>query len=679
MSIVVQQNVWVAIYPYAQRQVPKDAGFAWHGDDCRPSCAGCKIGLRHKVWWTAKPECAALLRSECDEAALALLTRHITSVEASKAMDADIDVPVPPGLAYLPYQKGAIAYALARPNTLIADEMGLGKSIEALGIINASPHVKSALLIVPASLRLNWAREAKKWLVRDVKTFVVEESKSQIPADAELVIVNYDLIRSKRVNHPGGLLDTSGKLVRQLQSSLIHAQLMARSWDVMIVDECHRLKDTKALQSIAMFGVAEQKRKGITAVPGLMHQAKQMVFLSGTPFQNKPIEIQPILAALVPSEFGNFFAFAKKYCNAHQDDRGHWDFDGASNMPELQEKLRSTCMVRRLKRDVMRELPPKRRQVILLPADGAAKAVAAETKAWAMHEERLAILRNEADYAHAANDQTAYKAAAEALRAAGKIGFEEIAQERKNVAMAKLPRVIAHLEDAFAQGIEKIVLFCYHHDVSNALMAHFGDAAVKLTGEVTSNNERQLAVDRFQTDPAVKLFVGSIGAAGVGHTLTASSTVIFAELDWVPANVSQAEDRCHRIGASLHTNVLVQHLVLDGSIDARMVQLLIEKQEIADAALDLATEIDVPVTATILRRPGYYPEVSALKQSAVHRAMQHLLQLPAFDKIDISVGRKLALAETLTDGQAWMAEALAKKYRIQLTSEILVGMGLDPF
>lgn len=686
MGVSVQNGVWVATYPYEQRNVPKEAGFWWHGGGCKDTCIGCKNGLRLKVWWTPKSECAARLLSQCDQEAKDLLAGHINTIKASKATDADIEIPVPAGLAYRPYQKGGIAYAMEHPNTLIGDEMGLGKTIQALGAINASPDVKSVLCVVPASLRFNWDRESKKWLVREFNIFVVEETKDVIPETATMVIVNYELIRGKRIDDPNGAMAPNGKKLRIIQGSPIHAQLMARTWDMLVVDECHRLKDPKSLQAIAVLGSTGNKKKGEPPVRGLKDHSGRNIFMTGTPFLNRPVEMHPILAALAPTEFGNFFVFAKRYCQAHQDERGHWDFTGSSNLGELQERLRSTIMVRRLKKDVLTELPPKRRQVVLLPADGAAKAVAAEAKAWAMHEERLAALRSEADYAHASGDQAAYKAAVEALKAAGRTGFEEIAKERRNVAIAKLPKVIEHIEDAFEQGIGKIVLFVHHHDVGNGIMAHFGDIAVKLTGEVTSNKDRQEAVDRFQTDPSVKLFVGSIGAAGVGHTLTAASTVIFAELDWVPANVNQAEDRCHRIGQN--DQVLIQHLVLNGSLDARMATLLVEKQDIADKALDASTEIDVPVSTQPARRPGHYPEASPVKRAAAHEAMRMLAGMcdgavtedgSGFNKTDTSVGHKLAAAAELTDGQVWLATSLARKYRRQLPDATLIGCGLDPF
>jgi hypothetical protein len=257
--------------------------------------------------------------------------------------------------------------------------------------------------------------------------------------------------------------------------------------------------------------------------------------------------------------------------------------------------------------------------------------------------------------------------------------FNEMSKVRKEVAVAKLPKVIEHLEGMLEKGIEKIVVFGHHHDVCNPLFEHFGDSAVLLTGQVTSITKRQEAVDRFQTDPTVKVFIGSIGAAGVGHTLTASSNVVFAELDWVPANLTQAEDRTHRIGQK--NSVLIQHLVTDGSIDARMAQMCVDKQDVADAALDKDTGIEIPVATAkpAARRPGKYPIASKECRAASHRAMQILAGLcdgaavkdnMGFNKLDTSIGHKLAGLSELSDGQVWLATNFARKYQRQLPSDL---------
>jgi ribosomal protein S14 len=181
-----------------------------------------------------------------------------------------------------------------------------------------------------------------------------------------------------------------------------------------------------------------------------------------------------------------------------------------------------------------------------------------------------------------------------ALKVGASEAFNAIAKLRHDTALAKVPAVIETLKDAVEQG--KVVCFAHHRDVVAAIAEAFGPVAVTLTGD-TSMAARQAAVDRFQNDPTCLLFVGNIRAAGVGLTLTASSHVVFAELDWTPANVTQAEDRCHRIGQ--HDSVLVQHLVLEGSLDATMARMLVSKQIVLDAALDnpLAAQIlsDEPI------------------------------------------------------------------------------------
>ena len=767
MGISVENGLWVAKYPFEQKHIPKQAGFWWHGggkwcDDGK--CDACKAGLPLKRWWTNRAECAARLEAECDANALGLLREHKANTEASKAVDADIDVPSPEGLDYLPYQRAGIAYALGRPNTLIGDEMGLGKTIQALGIVNASPGAKNVLVVCPASLRLNWRKEAERWLVREFESFVIDRAAkvrqkngekykepTVIPDTANLVIVNYALLRGKMVENPvtdeekrvfakaslvlgfdpkkemdeeekkalseylrselENLKKMTGpelarlkkrakkemdKLPKRWVPSPILQQLMDREWDVLVVDECHMIKNPNSLQAKCIFGQAANPKKRLAKAPGIMDQAHRKVFLTGTPLPNRPKEMHPIAAALAPDQFGNFFKYAKRYCGAKQqwvpvkgnpDGKYVWDFSGASNLEELQERLRASFMVRRLKKDVLTELPPKRRQIIELPADKAAeREIAKEQGLYDRFDDQLTALDNQIVFAHASNDADAYEDAVAALKDAQGAAFAEMSAIRQSIAMAKIPAVIEHLENAFESGIDKIVLFGHHHNVCDAIHAHFGDAAVKLTGTVTSNEARQRAVDRFQSDPEVKLFVGSIGAAGVGHTLTAASTVVFAELSWVPSDISQAEDRCHRIGQK--ESVLVQHLVLEGSLDAYMAQVLVAKQDVADRALDKDTQIDVPELPKKNKRPsrpGKYPPVPEFKKSAALQAMQMLAGVcdgaqrkdgAGFNALDTNIGRKLATLHELTDGQAWIAINFARKYQGQLPASILKSLDI---
>lgn len=726
MGITVEKGLWIAQYPYEDRKIPSNAGFWWHGGGkwCENGkCVACQHDLPLKRWWTQRPECAARLAQDADEKALALLDGHIKTVEASRAPDADISVPSPEGLEYRPFQRGGIAYVLARMNTLIADEMGLGKTIQALGVINAMPEVKSVLCVVPASLRLNWLKETLAWIVDETRfsfhvvekgtervktghkiektikhrdgtttTKMVDETESRplgIPEYANFVIVNYDLLSGRNIKNPAYDPLVKDSNPRIWKPSHMLGQLMSRTWDVLIVDEAHYIKNPKAARTKAVLGYPGNKKKKEEPIDGLIDRTElKRMFLTGTPILNRPIEMQTLLGALAPEQFGNFFQFARRYCNATQGRFG-WDFSGASNLEELQEKLRASIMVRRLKREVLKELPAKQRQIIPLPLNGAKKLVEQEAKAFDRYENGLNELHDDADFAHASGNEKAYKAAVAALAEAQKVAFEEMSEVRKAVAVAKVPKVIEHLENAFEQGIKKIVLFGHHHDVCNPIFAHFGNAAVRLTGEDTKMSDRQASVDRFQTDPTCKLFVGSIKAAGVGHTLTAAAHVVFAELDWVPANVTQAEDRTHRIGQK--NSVYIQHLVLDGSLDARMATMLVEKQEVADRALDKNTLVALPATPTKekrRRRPGKYPEATDEKRAAALEAMQLLAGMcdgavtednRGFNKLDTHTGHKLAALDELTDGQTWLASHLAKKYHRQMPDRLMVALGLREF
>jgi len=645
---------------YYERMAPKQAGFWFHWADpgkCRKGedCNLCQGGLG-KVWWSPREACAARLAEHADADAKEALAGHVETVEQSKATDAEVEVPSPGGLSYLPFQRAGIAYAMSRPATLIGDEMGLGKTIQALGVINADPEVKSVLIVVPASLRINWRREAEKWLVREFKIHVVETTKA-VPGDAELVIVNFDRLKGP-----------------------VLASLKDRKFDLLVVDECHKVKNPKAQRTKTVLGYYNRTKK--ERVPGLVDNARRRVFLTGTPFLNRPVELQPIAGALAPREFGNFFGFAKRYCAAHQG-RWGWDFTGSSNLEELQERLRSTIMVRRLKKQVLTELPAKRRQVVVLAANGASAAVKAEAKAFAQHEAELEKLRQDVDLAHAAGEDEAYKAAVQKLRNAAQLAFAEISRARHDVAVAKVGGVVEHVEGMLESGVDKVVLFAHHHDVVDGLMDAFGDRAVRLTGQ-DSQDSRQDAVDRFQNDPKVAVFVGSIQAAGVGLTLTAASHVVFAELDWVPANVSQAEDRCHRIGQE--GSVLVQHLVVDGSLDARMAQVLVHKQEQADKALDNDTSVPVTPGEDKPRRPSKYPKATDAEREAATTGLQVLagccdgaraLDGCGFNRMDSRIGKSLAersLGRPLTDGEVFLAKRLLPKYHRQLPEGVLEGL-----
>jgi SWI/SNF-related matrix-associated actin-dependent regulator 1 of chromatin subfamily A len=229
---------------------------------------------------------------------------------------------------------------------------------------------------------------------------------------------------------------------------------------------------------------------------------------------------------------------------------------------------------------VLKELPPKRRQVIELPQDGCEQVILEELKAFELYQVELDKLKEACAKAKVSDDLEAYKTTVRLLRSGTTYAFSQIAKMRLRTALAKMPMVLSHLDNLVDGEGQKIVVFGHHHEVLRAVKSHFGNRAVLVSGEVQPKLRHE-SVTQFQTDDKVRVFVGSTTVAGVGLTLTEASLIVFVELDWVPAVLSQAEDRCHRIGQLY--SVLVQHLVLSGSLDATMSKRLIKKQERNDA------------------------------------------------------------------------------------------------
>jgi len=449
-----------------------------------------------------------------------------------------IDIPVPEGLAYMPFQLAGIEYLLDRPNNLLADEQGLGKSIESIGYYNVLDATLSdpkehlnVLIICPALVKINWSREWYKWCVK--KTSVgIAHSKFWPPT--QVIILNYDILK---------------KLTTQIHSKI---------WDLVILDEGHYFKNSDAERTKQIIGF---RNKGDI-------KAKRKLVLTGTPILNVPYELFNILKFLAPYAFPNKHEFGLKYCDGQLGDRG-WDYKGATNLVELQSKLRSTVMIRRLKEEVLPDLPPKRRQVLEIDPNNKCKGFIYKQNKF-FKDIKDSILTDEE-----------YEEIIKCLDGE-RIGFEEMSTIRRESAIASIPYAIEHLKECINQS-GKIVCFAHHIKVIETLQEEFKDIAVSLHGS-TPQGQRQKAIDSFQEDENIKLFIGNIRAAGVGITLTASSHVVFVEMAWTPAEVTQAEDRCHRIGQV--NSLLVQHIVLAGSIQATMAKTVVFKQEKIRDTLD---------------------------------------------------------------------------------------------
>ncbi|KKL20759.1 hypothetical protein LCGC14_2452260, partial [marine sediment metagenome] len=312
-----------------RKDIPKAAGFHFRPEGAQPL-------PRYSIWFTDDPLIAAALIKYATPKAKAMLTeiadKQAAARTASRAMTSDFKVPAPDGEEYLPFQLAGIEYAMGRPNTLLGDEMGLGKTIEAIGVINCQGAIVKVLVVCNATLKLNWKIELDKWLVRTGYRVEVAYANKPFP-QADVVITNYAMLpivcqcielrcrknncKNQCVGYPGPW-DRSG------------CPLHSETWGILVVDECHKVKNNRTLRSRAVKAI----------------KAKQRLYLTGTPIVNRPVELWPIISVLDPATFSDFFPFALRYCNARRKG-SFWDFSGSSNLDELQDKLRGSIMVRR--------------------------------------------------------------------------------------------------------------------------------------------------------------------------------------------------------------------------------------------------------------------------------------------------------------------------------------------
>lgn len=439
--------------------------------------------------------------------------------EMSGAVKGNKDNLVINGNRLMPFQQAGVEFIdMAKGSALIADEMGLGKTIQALAYLYKHPELRPALIICPASLKLNWRREINIWLRED--TLIMNGKGYE--AGHKIYIINYDILK----NHKDNIISMKPQII--------------------IMDESHYIKNQKA----------KRTQLAIELSKIIPHR----ILLTGTPILNRPIELWPQLQIIAPERYNNFFAYAKKYCDATKTEYG-WDFSGASNIPQLNDELKG-IMVRRMKSQVLMELPEKRRSIIEFEIDNFSEYREAQ-------KHFLDFIQN----------MKGDEARERALKAETLAKMESL----KQLAIKGKMMAIKQWISDFLEQDEKLIIFATHRDTIAQIKDTFKDISVSLTGE-SSMEERQKAVDEFQNNPRIRLFIGNIKAAGVGITLTAASNVAFIELPWTPGEVVQAEDRAHRIGQRNAVNIY--YLVASDTIDIQMAEVLKNKSQIIDSIMD---------------------------------------------------------------------------------------------
>lgn len=453
------------------------------------------------LWHTDSPEKASLMVACADEESKGMLSvravQREIALDQSRAQDADLgslldDIMIDP----YPFQKAGVSYAMSRKRVLFGDEPGCGKTIQAL----ATVHIKKAypcIVISPASLKFNWRFEAIRCIPElggadDIQILSGEKIIGKDGKDlcinqkAKMVIVNFDIAAS-----------WLPKLVA----------IKARS---IIVDESHFLKSSDSLRAKAILELAagvryilkegNKRASRVQVNQGIEYR----YLLSGTPLPNRIVELESQLDILgIIDIFGGKGGFRMRYCGPEAKQvylkgcRGIsktvYTFKGASHTNELQIKLRENAMVRRLKDDVLDELPPKRHQCIELPNEDLQHFVRDECEIEKRHEKNVSELRGIIEKSSKSGDENTFLSASAKLKKQYESHFTEMSRLSHEIGMAKYPYVIELIKDTMeVDGVDKMVVWCYHRDVVEAISKELRSIyGTKKTRQCTVDENKQ--------------------------------------------------------------------------------------------------------------------------------------------------------------------------------------------
>lgn len=421
----------------------------------------------------------------------------------------------------LAHQKEAIEKLVGSKRFILADDMGLGKTTSTI-IAALETGAKKILIVCPASLKINWQREIENYSDRTV--FIAEGKK--FSTESDFVIVNYDIL--KNFHDP-----------KEKDNSLLNQS----NFDLVVLDEAHMISNAQAQRT--------------RIINHFVKQIKRVWLLTGTPMTSRPMNYYNLLNIIESPVAQNWMAYAIRYCQGYQFTAGKrkvWNVSGASNLEELRDRT-AKQILRRLKENVL-DLPDK----IITPVYLRLQSKDYES-----------LMGEYYDWYDKNPDESSSLT----------VQFSKLMKVRKVIANEKVKQTIEFAENILEQG-KKLIIFTNFTDTLQSIYQHFGKKAVYLDGSC-SNAQRQQAVDLFQNDEKIQVFVGNLKAAGVGLTLTAAEVVIMNDLSFVPAEHAQAEDRAYRYGQK--SNVLVYYPLFDNSIEGAIYDILNNKKRIINTVM----------------------------------------------------------------------------------------------
>jgi SWI/SNF-related matrix-associated actin-dependent regulator 1 of chromatin subfamily A len=477
------------------------------------------------------------------EAALQAMTDVMERRSLSAAMDLSddelkkaINDAVPAGKTLFPFQTAGVAFLeKAGGCGLVGDEMGTGKTIQTAAFLDYRPDLRPAVVVVPAVVATNWVNELEDWTEGE-SIYRLKNGKDEAPEGTTIVVVTYDLVKQTLTKEE----KEDGKQMGARDA------IKAMNPKCVVADECHYLKNEKAQRTVACKDLAHHD------------SVESVVLLSGTPVVNRPKEFFNALNMLRPEEFSSWFKYTERYCDGHRDEWDRYQCNGVSNTEELASKLKDV-MIRRLKKDVLEELPAKMRGRVTV--DITPKTRAAYNRAMKNADTPLT----------------------------------QLTAGRYALGLAKVAPAVEMAKD-YADQNKPLLVFAHHREVMDGLCDGLSNAGIsygRIDGTVSVERRGEL-VDSFQAGN-LDTMVLSVKAAGVGITLTRSSDVLFVERAWTPADEEQAEDRAHRIGQT--GSVTVRYLVATNTMDEDMDALIESKRSVLEAVLNqgklLPEDLDV--------------------------------------------------------------------------------------
>lgn len=517
-------GVFQLLFAYADQSMARlaaRAGGQWHEPSQCWAAPGLN-GLKVEQWAitvgaTITPAAAHQITMARERAA---------RIEASSAITTDWQPTQPLGIELFDEQRAGIQYALSAGGRLIiGDEPGVGKTAQALGLLNEMGAFP-AYLIVPGSLRMNWKKEAARALPgKSIEILYGRKPRHRL-VWADITILGYEITHAwaPYLPPPAGA----------------------------VADESHMIKNPETQRTRATIQI-------MSTATG------PRACLTGTPVLNNEKELIPQLAAVGRLEDMGGKNFAKTY----RDRPLH-----------LNQDLRATAYLRRLKKDVWKEAPDRRWIPVYVEGEPAAMAEyrKAEKDIIGFLKKRAQELATKSGASLADAEARGWEAA---MRAEAAQHLVAITHLKQLAAKAKTPACVDYAKTFLASSEEKLAAYAWHTVIVDDLATQL--RAVKVQGGMT-DKAKDAAVTAFQKDPKTRTFVGQIATAGVGLTLTAASKAMILEQGWTPGIMDQVLDRHHRRGQE--HDVIGWLMLIEHTIDDDIYQLIQQKRKLVDQATD---------------------------------------------------------------------------------------------